>query len=59
MFMAQVAHCYKGELSTFAQEIIDVLQNHNTVLDPNIRMASTHFLLHVFCLRESSDNNSE
>nr|XP_018913921.1 PREDICTED: protein SDA1 homolog isoform X1 [Bemisia tabaci] len=45
MFMAQVAHCYKGELSTFAQEIIDVLQNHNTVLDPNIRMTFCRALI--------------
>lgn len=38
MFMAQVAQCYPNELQNFPQQIIDLLQKHNTVLDNNMRM---------------------
>lgn len=38
MFMAQVAHCYPGELTTFAQELINMLQTHGPVLDKDMRM---------------------
>lgn len=38
IFMAQVAHCYPNELSTFPQQLIDLLEKHNTVLDSNMRM---------------------
>jgi len=38
MFMAQVAHCYPGELATFAQELTDMLQTHGPVLDKDMRM---------------------
>lgn len=38
MFMAQVAHCYPGELATFAQELTDILQTHGPVLDKDMRM---------------------
>lgn len=38
MFMAQVAHCYPDHLVNFAQELITLLQTHNTVLDPGMRM---------------------
>ncbi|XP_066902618.1 protein SDA1 homolog [Halyomorpha halys] len=38
MFMAQVAHCYPDVLVNFAQELIDILQKHSTVLHPEMRM---------------------
>lgn len=38
MFMAQVAQCYPQELSTFPQQLIDLLERHNTVLDNSMRM---------------------
>lgn len=38
MFMAQVAHCYSDVLANFAQELIDILQKHSTVLHPDMRM---------------------
>jgi len=38
MFMAQVAHCYPGELTTFAQELTNMLQTHGPVLDKDMRM---------------------
>lgn len=41
MFMAQVAHCYPGELSTFAQELTNMLQTHGPVLDKDMRMVIT------------------
>lgn len=40
MFMAQVAHCYPGELSNFAQELTDILQTHGPVLDKDMRMVT-------------------
>lgn len=38
MFMAQVAHCYPKDLETFPQQIINLLQNHNTALNNDMRM---------------------
>ncbi|XP_066250256.1 protein SDA1 homolog [Euwallacea similis] len=38
MFMAQVAQCYPKELEKFPQQLIDLMQHHNTVLDNSIRM---------------------
>ncbi|XP_076272970.1 SDA1 domain containing protein Mys45A [Rhynchophorus ferrugineus] len=38
MFMAQVAQCYPKELETFPQQLIDLMQKHNTVLDNSVRM---------------------
>lgn len=38
MFMAQVAQCYPKELEKFPQQLVDLMQNHNTVLDNSIRM---------------------
>lgn len=38
MFLAQVAHCYADELVKFPQELCELLQQHATVLDPEIRM---------------------
>lgn len=38
MFLAQVGHCYLQHLSTFPQELTELLLNHHTVLDSDLRM---------------------
>lgn len=37
MFMAQVAQCYPEELKAFPQQLVDLLRNHSTNLDPEMR----------------------
>jgi protein SDA1 len=50
MFMAQIAHCYPSELSTFAQELIDMLQTHGPVLDKDMRMVTLKlYILELKC----------
>ena len=36
----QVSDCYKVDLENFPQELHDLLQNHATVLHPDMRMVS-------------------
>lgn len=36
----QVAHCYSDDLKTYPQEIVDILQTHNTILNNEMRMVS-------------------
>ncbi|XP_073680803.1 protein SDA1 homolog [Garra rufa] len=38
MFLAQVGHCYLEELSDFPQQLTELLLNHHTVLEPDLRM---------------------
>lgn len=38
MFLAQVGHCYLEELSDFPQQLTNLLLNHHTVLEPDLRM---------------------
>ncbi|TKS84338.1 SDA1 -like protein [Collichthys lucidus] len=38
MFLAQVGHCYLQHLSTFPQELSELLLSHHTVLEPDLRM---------------------
>ncbi|XP_061554496.1 protein SDA1 homolog [Phycodurus eques] len=38
MFLAQVAHCYLEHLSTFPQELTDLLLCHHTVVETDLRM---------------------
>uniref|UniRef100_W5UCB5 Protein SDA1 n=1 Tax=Ictalurus punctatus TaxID=7998 RepID=W5UCB5_ICTPU len=38
MFLAQVGHCYLTELSNFPKELTELLLNHHTVLEPDLRM---------------------
>lgn len=45
MFMAQVAHCYPDVLTTYAQELITLLQTYSTVLDPGMRMTFCRALI--------------
>lgn len=35
---AQVGHCYLTELSSFPKELTELLLNHHTVLEPDLRM---------------------
>ncbi|KAJ8402331.1 hypothetical protein AAFF_G00368200 [Aldrovandia affinis] len=38
MFLAQVGHCYREQLSGFPQEVTDLLLGHHTILDSDLRM---------------------
>ncbi|XP_056259506.1 protein SDA1 homolog [Seriola aureovittata] len=38
MFLAQVGHCYLEHLSTFPQELSELLLSHHTVLESDLRM---------------------
>lgn len=38
MFLAQVGHCYLQHMSTFPQELSELLLTHHTVLEPDLRM---------------------
>lgn len=38
MFLAQISHCYMQQLSTFPQELSELLLGHHTLLDPDLRM---------------------
>ena len=42
----QVAHCYTDELEHFPQELIDVLQRHHSVMDAELRMVSTLYVMY-------------
>ncbi|KAL1138749.1 hypothetical protein AAG570_008811 [Ranatra chinensis] len=45
MFMAQVAQCYPDIMNTYAQELINILQAHNSVLDADMRMSFCRALI--------------
>uniref|UniRef100_A0A665UDT4 Protein SDA1 n=2 Tax=Echeneis naucrates TaxID=173247 RepID=A0A665UDT4_ECHNA len=38
MFLAQVGHCYLQHLSTFPQELTELLLSHHTVIESDLRM---------------------
>ncbi|KAM3599533.1 uncharacterized protein V6R79_007514 [Siganus canaliculatus] len=38
MFLAQVGHCYLQQLSSFPQELSELLLSYHTVLEPDLRM---------------------
>ncbi|XP_022053419.1 protein SDA1 homolog isoform X1 [Acanthochromis polyacanthus] len=38
MFLAQVGHCYLQQLSTFPQELTELLLSYHTVVEPDLRM---------------------
>ncbi|XP_070160025.1 protein SDA1 homolog [Polyergus mexicanus] len=46
-FLAQVAHCYPNDLKTYPQEIVDILQTHNTILDNEMRMTFCKVLIQL------------
>ncbi|KAJ8884267.1 hypothetical protein PR048_016124 [Dryococelus australis] len=45
MFMAQVSHCYPDVLDKYPQELMNLLQNHYTVLDSAMRMTFCRALI--------------
>ncbi|CAG2055385.1 unnamed protein product, partial [Timema podura] len=45
MFLAQVSQCYPDVLSKYPQELVDLLQNHYTVLDGAMRMTFCRALI--------------
>lgn len=53
LLVLQVGHCYLQQLSTFPQELSELLLSHHTVLEPDLRMVrlsvstGTSFLIHV------------
>lgn len=38
MFLAQVGHCYTQHMSTFPQDLSELLLAHHTLLEPDLRM---------------------
>lgn len=45
MFLAQVSHCYEEEMKQFPQQIVDLLKNYSTQLDPEMRMTFCRALI--------------
>ncbi|XP_049827826.1 protein SDA1 homolog [Schistocerca gregaria] len=45
MFLAQVSHCYPDVLAKYPQQLIDILQTHQTVLDSDFRMTLCRALI--------------
>lgn len=45
MFLAQVSHCYEEGMRQFPQQIVDLLKNYNTQLDPEMRMTFCRALI--------------
>ena len=45
MFLAQVAKCYSEELAGFPQILVDVLREHSTVLNPDMRLSFCRSLI--------------
>ncbi|XP_060535794.1 protein SDA1 homolog [Cylas formicarius] len=45
MFIAQVAQCYAKEVAEFPQQLIDLMQSHNTVMDGGVRMSLCRALI--------------
>lgn len=50
----QVGHCYLQQLASFPQELTEILMNHHTVLEPDLRMVreqiiNRYFLALVSC----------
>ncbi|KAI0215847.1 Protein SDA1 [Lamellibrachia satsuma] len=45
MFLAQVSQCYPEDLAGFPQQLKDILHQHSTVLDPEMRMTLCQALI--------------
>ena len=45
IFLARVAKCYSQELATYPQVLIDVLREHSTVLNPDMRLSFCRALI--------------
>ncbi|XP_030624079.1 protein SDA1 homolog isoform X2 [Chanos chanos] len=58
MFLAQVGHCYLEELSNFPQELSELLLNHHTVLEADLRMTlCTHIVTDIKNINAKHKNN--
>uniref|UniRef100_A0A4W6CDA3 Protein SDA1 n=1 Tax=Lates calcarifer TaxID=8187 RepID=A0A4W6CDA3_LATCA len=58
MFLAQVGHCYIQHLSTFPQELSELLLSHHTVLEPDLRMTLyTHIVADIKNINAKHKNN--
>uniref|UniRef100_A0A671V7H0 Protein SDA1 n=1 Tax=Sparus aurata TaxID=8175 RepID=A0A671V7H0_SPAAU len=58
MFLAQVGHCYLQHLSSFPQELSELLMSHHTVLDPDLRMTLyTHIVADIKNINAKHKNN--
>uniref|UniRef100_A0A8C9SSI2 Protein SDA1 n=1 Tax=Scleropages formosus TaxID=113540 RepID=A0A8C9SSI2_SCLFO len=58
IFLAQVGHCYQERLSTFAQELMELLLNHHTVLEHDLRMTLyTHIVTDIKNINAKHKNN--
>uniref|UniRef100_A0A4W4G9L4 Protein SDA1 n=1 Tax=Electrophorus electricus TaxID=8005 RepID=A0A4W4G9L4_ELEEL len=58
MFLAQVGHCYLEELANFPQELTELLLNHHTLLEPDLRMTLyTHIVTDIKNINAKHKNN--
>uniref|UniRef100_A0A3Q3VUB5 Protein SDA1 n=1 Tax=Mola mola TaxID=94237 RepID=A0A3Q3VUB5_MOLML len=58
MFLAQVGHCYLQHLSTFPQELSELLLSHHTILEPDLRMTLyTHIVTDIKNINAKHKNN--
>uniref|UniRef100_W5L808 Protein SDA1 n=1 Tax=Astyanax mexicanus TaxID=7994 RepID=W5L808_ASTMX len=58
MFLAQVGHCYLEELSSFPKELTELLLNHHTVLESDLRMTLyTHIVTDIKNINAKHKNN--
>ncbi|XP_077258648.1 SDA1 domain containing protein Mys45A isoform X2 [Temnothorax americanus] len=46
-YKEEVAHCYPGDLKTYPQEIVDILQTHNVLLDNGMRLTFCKALIQL------------
>ncbi|XP_029371872.1 protein SDA1 homolog isoform X2 [Echeneis naucrates] len=58
MFLAQVGHCYLQHLSTFPQELTELLLSHHTVIESDLRMTLyTHIVADIKNINAKHKNN--
>uniref|UniRef100_A0A3P8WR27 Protein SDA1 n=1 Tax=Cynoglossus semilaevis TaxID=244447 RepID=A0A3P8WR27_CYNSE len=58
MFVSQVSHCYLQHLSTFPQELSQLLMANHTVLEPDLRMTLfTHIVADIKNINAKHKNN--
>uniref|UniRef100_A0A8D3A200 Protein SDA1 n=1 Tax=Scophthalmus maximus TaxID=52904 RepID=A0A8D3A200_SCOMX len=58
MFLAQVCHCYVQHLSTFPQELSELLLSYHTLLEPDLRMTLyTHIVADIKNINAKHKNN--
>uniref|UniRef100_A0A3Q1H394 Protein SDA1 n=1 Tax=Acanthochromis polyacanthus TaxID=80966 RepID=A0A3Q1H394_9TELE len=58
MFLAQVGHCYLQQLSTFPQELTELLLSYHTVVEPDLRMTLyTHIVADIKNINAKHKNN--